>query len=289
MTPDLVVVGAASRDLTPADWRGWRLGGSATYASLAAARLGVRVGCLLGVDEAAADAAELRALEEAGVLLRPVPLGRGPVFDNIENDGRRRQRWESESDAIPVSCLPPAWRSAGAWLLAPVAGEVRGEWSGVPVDGAKLCVGWQGLLRDFTAEGWVEKLPPKRLPLLDRAGLVCASFHDLPPEAVIEELAELAPSAAVVLTAGAHGGLVYASGGLLRYPALAAHTVDPTGAGDVFMAALVAAWLLTGKPATPRALRLAAAAGSCAVEAWGLAGVPTKEQVVARLRTAGQS
>ena len=37
---DLVVVGAASRDITPDDPRGWRLGGAASYASLAAARLG---------------------------------------------------------------------------------------------------------------------------------------------------------------------------------------------------------------------------------------------------------
>ncbi len=47
--PDLIVVGAASRDVTPNDPRGWRLGGAVAYVSLAAARLGLRVGALLWI------------------------------------------------------------------------------------------------------------------------------------------------------------------------------------------------------------------------------------------------
>jgi hypothetical protein len=88
--PDLVVVGAASRDLTDRDPRGWRLGGSAAYCSLAAARLGLHVGCLLGVDDLAASARELDSLPLAGVHLRRVPLERVPLFENIETDGPAR-------------------------------------------------------------------------------------------------------------------------------------------------------------------------------------------------------
>src|SRR5664280_3208987 len=57
--PDVVVVGAASRDLAADDPRGWRLGGAATYCSLALARFGLRVGCLLGVADEASEATEL--------------------------------------------------------------------------------------------------------------------------------------------------------------------------------------------------------------------------------------
>src|SRR6185295_20414519 len=39
--PMVLVVGAASRDITPDDPRGWRLGGAATYGSLLLARLGL--------------------------------------------------------------------------------------------------------------------------------------------------------------------------------------------------------------------------------------------------------
>ena len=288
-TPDLVVVGAASRDRADDDPRGWRLGGTATYASLAAARLGLRVGCLLGLDGPAGEASELDVLEAAGVLLRRVRFGRGPVFDNIEVDGHRRQRWTSASDLVPLDAMPAEWAKARGWLLGPVAGEVGPEWASVPGPEARICVGWQGLLRAFAPDGRVERIVPGPSPLLERAGLVCASLDDVALGGRLEDLRALAPVAAIVLTAGASGGLVMAGpdGRVTgRYRAIAANSLDPTGAGDVFMAALMATWLLTGDLATPRALRVAAAAGSCAVERPGLSGVPTKAEVVARLRGA---
>ena len=285
--PDLVVVGVASRDVTPDDPRGWRLGGGVSYCSLAAARLGLRVGCVMGVDEAAANATELAALEAAGVLLRRVPLARGPVFENIERDGHRRQRWLSRSDTVPVAALPEEWREARGWLFGPVAGELRKEWAQVVAarDDAYVAVGWQGLLREFAADGWVQRVDPAPSPLLDAAGLVCASVDDLAEGTSVPSILAFAPHATVVLTAGGRGGVALGDAGMRRYPAIAAaRIVDPTGAGDVFLAALVAVWLRTGELATSRALRFAAAAGSCAVEGPGLAGVPTAAQVKARLQ-----
>jgi sugar/nucleoside kinase (ribokinase family) len=287
---DLVVVGAASRDITPDDPRGWRLGGAASYASLAAARLGLRVGCVMGVDEAAAEAEELGVLEAAGVLVCRVPLDRGPVFENIERDGHRRQRWLSASDAVPVAALPTEWRGVRGWLLGPVAGELREEWAEVAAtrDDACVAIGWQGLLREFAADGWVERVDPAPSPLLKASGLVVASVHDVAPGANLSDLRAFAPRATVVLTAGDRGGLVMRDTNFFRYPAIGAPQVaDPTGAGDVFLAALMAVWLHSGELATPRALRFAAAAGSCAVEGAGLGGVPSPAQVNERIRETG--
>lgn len=281
--PDLVVVGAASRDVTPDDPRGWRLGGSATYCSLALGRLGLDVGCLLGVDREASEAAELDLLETAGVRLRRVPLGHGPVFDNIDQDGHRRQRWLSASDQVAAAALPAEWRPARGWLLVPIAGEVGDEWAAVPGPQARVAVGWQGLLREFGPDGWVRKVPAEESAVAARAGLVCASLEDLAPGSSLERLRELAPVASIVLTAGERGGIALHGERIRRYRALKASVVDPTGAGDVFLAALAAAWLLTGELATSRTLRFAAAAGSCAVEGWGLGGVPGAAQVAGRL------
>src|SRR5436190_985351 len=50
---DVLHIGSASRDLTPDDPRGWRLGGGVTYAALTTARLGLRTAAYIGVDEAA--------------------------------------------------------------------------------------------------------------------------------------------------------------------------------------------------------------------------------------------
>ena len=281
---DLVVVGAASRDVTPDDPRGWRLGGAVSYCSLAAARLGLRVGALIGVDGPAAEASELDLLEAAGVAVCRVPLGHGPVFENIEHDGHRRQRWLSMSDAVPVAALPEEWRRSPGWLFGPVAGEVGWEWAEVPAADARVAVGWQGLLRRFAADGWVERVDPSPSPILGAAGLVCSSVDDFAPGVRIDQLRAFATKATIVMSAGDRGGMVMRDAGLVSYPAIAApHVVDPTGAGDVFLAALMAAWLRSGELATSRALRFAAAAGSCAVGGAGLAGVPTQGEATERV------
>jgi sugar/nucleoside kinase (ribokinase family) len=283
--PDLVVVGAASRDLTPDDPRGWRLGGAANYCSLTAARLGLRVGCLVGVDRLASTADELGLLEAAGVDLRRVELEHGPVFENLEVGGHRRQRWLSKSDRVPVAALPDEWRAARAWLVVPVAGELGEEWAGAPGPGVFVGIGWQGLLREFDASGWVERIAPSPSPLLNAASLVLASLDDLEGSAALEDLRAIAPGAAIVLTAGGGGGVALVGGQMRRYSSIPADgVVDATGTGDVFLAALAAAWLLTGQLATAAALRFAAAAASCSVEGAGVAGVPERAQIAARLR-----
>ena len=286
----MVVVGAASRDLASDDPRGWRLGGAATYCSLAAARLGLRVGCLLGVDDEASVAVELELLRAAGVELRLVRLDHGPVFESLNVDGHRRQRWLSKSHEIPVLALPSAWLGAPGWLLVPVAGEVGEGWARVPASGARIAVGAQGMMREFADDGSVRRVEPGPSALLGAAGLVCASLDDMSPGTELRRFSQLAPGAAVVLTGGDGGGVVLRGGELMRYRAIATNRMlDSTGAGDVLLAALMTAWLVTGELATSRAVRFAAAAASCAVEGVGLSGVPTRAQVAERLRSAAPS
>jgi sugar/nucleoside kinase (ribokinase family) len=146
------------------------------------------------------------------------------------------------------------------------------------------------LLRQFGDDGWVRRVDLAPSGLLRAAGLVCTSVGDLIPETELALLRQLAPGASIVLTAGDGGGIAIRDGELERYRAIPADRVtDPTGAGDVFLAALMAGWLLLGERATPRALRFAAAAGSCAVEAVGLGGVPKAGQVAARLLSTTRS
>ena len=64
--PDVVIVGAATRDLNDEAPRGWLLGGGVTYGALALARLGVRTGVLLGLDDEASTADELGLIRDAG-------------------------------------------------------------------------------------------------------------------------------------------------------------------------------------------------------------------------------
>ena len=102
----LVVVGAATRDIDAADPRGWRLGGGVTYAAMTAARLGLKVSALIGVDSQAATAAELDVLREAGAQVVLVPLASGPVFDNRQTPAGRVQYAVAASDMMPAAALP---------------------------------------------------------------------------------------------------------------------------------------------------------------------------------------
>jgi sugar/nucleoside kinase (ribokinase family) len=281
-SPTVLVAGAASRDITSLDPRGWRLGGAVTYASLALARFGLEVRAVIGVDGAAARADELALLRDAGVELSLASLGSGPVFQNIDHPEGRRQRCVAASDPLSVAAIPPAWREgADAVLLVPVAGEIDDAWVRAS-GGRRLGIGWQGFLRDVRAGRDVAPRLPAGSPLLSAATLVVASREDVAPGTNPETLMSLlAPGATFVLTEGDAGGLVLRHGPAAdvlarRYPAIPSDgTVDATGAGDVFLAAMLATLLQPSLAAgLPDWTTFAAAAGSLAVEAPGLLGVP---------------
>jgi hypothetical protein len=113
--PDVVVVGAACRDLVDDDERGWRLGGGASYSALALARLGLRVGALVVADREAATSREMDTIREAGVDVRVIPGSRGPIFINVETPTGRIQQTPQVSDHVDAAALPPGWRGARAW------------------------------------------------------------------------------------------------------------------------------------------------------------------------------
>lgn len=287
--PTVVVVGSASRDLTPEDPRGWRLGGGVTYGALALARLGMTTGALIGLDPIAMDAEELDTLRSAGVQIVPVPLEYGPVFLNEETPQGRVQTAVSVSDLVPQSALPEAWRAARGWLIAPVAGELADAWSEVPADQSCVALGWQGLLRRLRAGERVHRRDPFASALVARASVIGVSVDDLPAAWSLAALDGLAGSGAEVLvTAGSKGGallrLPLGRRELLRYSAVGAgRLLDATGAGDVALAVLLAACMATPNAADRdgwaasrrRQLLLVAAAASLSVEQPGIHGVPS--------------
>ena len=296
--PTIVVAGVASRDLAPDDPRGWRLGGGVTYSALLTARLGVRTAALVGVDATAVDATELDLLRDAGVDLATVVLERAPVFDNVEGPAGRRQISHVASDPLPPDRLPPAWADAPGWILAPVAGELPDGWVDLLPRAATVALGWQGLLRHLPSGGSVTRISPRRSPLVERADLLGISRDDVDPAISLRELTDLLhPGATLVVTESARGGLVMEAAPdgpihLRRYPAIPSLAPqDPTGAGDVFLAALAAARieprLVGGRIAQGYDLLLAAAAASLVLEAPGLFGVPDRGAVRSRM-TAGR-
>lgn len=264
------------------------------YASLTSARLGLRSAALIGADAAAAEAREIDLLRAAGVGVRIVPLGHGPIYENLETEHGRVQTCVEPGEPLPVVELPGSWLVARAWMVVPIAAETGPEWAAaIPTD-VRMALGWQGLLRTLVAGERTGRKPPSRGPLVDRADLIGVSRTDLAPGTTLDELnAGLRSGARLVLTDGQGGGILFeaSEGGPVKeiaYDAVPSRQVDPTGAGDVFLAALLAAWLDHHRAAgqsgpTLDDLRFAAAAGGLVVEGVGLPAVPDRASVIARL------
>lgn len=130
-------------------------------------------------------------------------------------------------------------------------------------------------------------------PVLEAASVIKLSKADAEglgittsvPERVIDAVA-VDPDQLIVLTDGARGAWAGRRGALLGYvPAFPVESVDPTGAGDAFMAALIARlierqWRDLGPPD----LRFAAATGALATRRrGGIAALPSSAEVVAFL------
>jgi len=109
--------------------------------------------------------------------------------------------------------------------------------AGVPV---AVSPGSSGYLAEFGAEAFLDAVAGARILYPNLAeGRALTGLDE--PEEVAAALAERFP--AVVLTLGAAGVLAVEDGRSRRVPAQRVTRVDPTGAGDAFLAGHLAAWV----------------------------------------------
>lgn len=286
--PDIVVVGAASRDLHPSDPRGWRLGGGVTYSSRLLGQLGLSVGALIGLDAAAAEARELNDLHALGVVVEKLALERGPVFDNRQTPGGRVQIAHSVSDRLDPRSLPARWRGSRAFILNPVAGEIDDTWADAVPRDALLGLGYQGMLRTLRPGKVVEPRPLVPGPLSRRADLAALSHEDARAGAPPLRVLIARDGQRLVVTEGDRGALrVERSAGRFRMryvPAVQARSgADATGAGDTFLAAWLAAMLTLrrGESDDSRALAFAAVCASLLIEGDGISRQAIRDRLAA--------
>ncbi len=282
-----LLIGHISKDVQPDG--DYRLGGTVLYAALMARNLGQRVGLLTRT--ASGDAEFDQRLREAlpGIEVIKQPSAATTTFENVYDGGHRQQYLQAWAWPVNLKLLPASWRSAGIVHLAPIAREID---EGEVLD---LLRGRQGGLVGVTPQGWLREWRddmgkvffrqwPEAARLLPHINALIFSAEDVAaaPE-LAAQFAQLAPLAAI--TRGEQGAIVYQQGEVAaEQPAFPAHQLDPTGAGDVFAAAFLCALHETNDVAT--AARFACAAGACAVEGTGLAGVPTRRQILDKLQAA---
>lgn len=270
-----LAIGHTARDEFP-DGR-WRFGGSALYGAATAARLGAEVVLVTRVGPGERVAlAEL--CSELGIALHAVPSPVTTTFAfSYDHAGARTLRLRARAAPIELADVQRAMHRPRAVLLGSIAAEL-GASLFVPYTGSARVLAAQGLLRAFTADG---RVVPRRwagyAKLLSRVDAVVVSEEDH------AEVASWLPYTTVVVTQADRGADVYRAGAKTHVRAFPVpQVVDPTGAGDVYAAAL-ALGLAEGQPLLEAAV-FASAAASFAVEGWGLAGLANRASVEARLR-----
>jgi sugar/nucleoside kinase (ribokinase family) len=283
--PEFVVIGHASRDLSPDG--SWRLGGGVAYAGATASRFGLRVGVLTSAPQDVLATLQ-DALADAAIV--NAPAHEATTFQNSYAATGRRQVLRARAASLTLCHLPPAWADARIVLLAPVAQEVDPSFAQA-FPRALVAAAPQGWLRRWDASGAVTPGPldaaPRLLPHI--RALILSRDDLLPPDASPEQQEQAEATIAawaqkvpvVAVTRGAAGADLYSDGAVAEsFAGVPAREVDPTGAGDSFAAAFLY-WLdRTGD--AHAAVRFANHVAACSVERVGVESVPTIAQLIAR-------
>lgn len=272
--PEFLVVGHVCQDILPNGELG--LGGSVSYATTTALRLGYQVGVVTstGPDLELAQAfpgAQIACHRSASTT----------VFENIYTADGRKQILHQRADVLTCEMIPTAWRRAPLVYLGSIDRELDPGIFHCFAEDSIVAVMPQGFFRGWDENGQVyfaEWVPQE--DLLRRISVLVISELDVPdPDARVRQWGQFAKI--IVVTHAERGATVYQGKDSCHYPARPAKQVDPTGAGDVFTAAFLIGLAETKDPC--RAASFANAAASFSVEGPGVEGIPMRSQVEAYL------
>jgi sugar/nucleoside kinase (ribokinase family) len=272
--PDYLVVGHVTKDVTP---EGYLFGGTVSFCSLTAQKLGLRAAVLTRCEEMP----ELREYLE-GVALHIVPSDETTTFENVYTRAGRTQRIGPVAPPIPADAVPAAWRDAPVVHLGPVSQEVPPELADAFHPTTVIGATPQGWMRAWDEAGRVRYAPWHNAPkVLSRVDALIFSPEDVGgDEALVRHYCEMAKLA--VVTDRHNGCVVWHDGRQDTQPAFEVEEVDPTGAGDVFATAFLIRYGESQDPLD--AAEFANCAASFIVEGRGTAVLPTRERVEHRLK-----
>ncbi len=269
--PDYLLIGHMTADLTP---DGRMLGGTVSYAARTAAAFGIKVGIVTSVGAGEVLLDQLYPYAEEIVV---VPALTTSTFENVYTAAGRQQFLRGVASPLRYEHIPSAWRDAPLVHFAPLTGELDLADILPPFDMATTLLTAQGLLRQWNDD---ERVRFKRWhdeTALRQLDWVVLSEEDYLPAPELE--AEYAAvTNHLVVTRAEHGGTHYDHGTPHQYNTPQVDLVQPTGAGDVFAAALLCSLhLLDGD--INASLRVAATLGATAVTRDGWNGAPTRDEV----------
>lgn len=271
-TPEYLTIGHVAKDKIPG---GAILGGTCGYSAVTAHRLGQQTAALTSYGP---DIPSMAALD--GVVVKNIPCEESTRFENIYEDGKRRQKWLATSRMLTFEHVPTAWREAPIVHLAPLTQEMSPSLCG-DFPHSLVCVTAQGWLRGQSEtwdviyrphaalEAWLPKIEVMVLSLADLFGNKAAAVHLLTSVKLGVE------------TIGPRGCKLYHQGEVIHVPVKPEEELDPTGAGDIFATAFFIRYHETGDAI--KAAQFANACASLSVRKQGMASSPTLAETEARM------
>ena len=256
------------------------LGGTVSYSAPIVKRFGHQVRILTSAMEN--DPLLDPLLDMADV--RIIPAENTTTFSNIYTETGRTQIVHQSASNLTVDMLPENWRKSELVHLAPLTDDVDYAFASQFPDATVLLTP-QGYMRKWGNDGIVHF---KRF--LDNEVLAAIDILVLSKQDILDapELEYEFPKYTehVVVTDGENGGTYYHNGEAIPYLAYPVTETDPTGAGDVFAAALLASLPLLNNDMLS-ALKVAAHLAALAVTVKG-ATIPfsqgTVQQIISEVR-----
>lgn len=264
---DYLMIGHITRDETP---DGPLLGGTATFSSLMASALGLRVGIVTswGADLPLGPLSELPIVN--------LPAEHSTTFENTTTPEGRLQTIFHVANSIDLNVIPEVWLNAPIVHIGPVAQEVE----------PTLVRHFSNSLIGITPQGWLRtwdengRVVPTEWPeasfVLSNVGAAVISIEDLGFEdSRIEEMATA--SRVLAITEHSDGVRLFWNGDVRRFRPPSVIELDTTGAGDIFAAAFFFRMYTTRDPW--EAARFATQLAAISVTRTGLQGIPTQEEI----------
>lgn len=279
--PDYLLIGHMTADITT---NGRVLGGTVSYAARTASAFGLKVGI---VTSASAGELLLDELYPYVEEVTVVPALETSTFENLYKPTGREQYIRGVASPLRYEHIPAAWRDAPLVHFAPLTGELDMRDILPPFDQSTTLLTAQGMLRQWEDNGLVHFKKWHDPYVLSQLDWLVLSEEDITQAPELED-AYAAIAKNFVLTRAERGGTHYKNGTRSEYDTPQVEVTYPTGAGDVFAAALLCGlYLLDGNVEV--SLNIAAEMGATAVTRHGWEGAPTKAEAQAHLVKARQA
>ncbi len=264
---DYLIFGVLTKDLTP---NGPRMGGTASFSSLTARALGLRVGIITTCSN------DLDFSQLNGIQIINKYSDTTATFENVYTATGRIQFCYSQAGILEPVLIPEAWKNTPIVHLGPLVNEIHPSLS-TAFPNSLIGLTPQGWLRTWDEKGRV--YPTEWLEyryVMGNSDIAVISVEDVQGDE--ERIEEMASAIKIfVVTEGANGSRVFWNGDVRHFTPPKMVELDATGAGDIFAAAYFFRYLATKDPW--EAARFATHLAAYSVTRAGLNSIPTREEI----------